>query len=610
LPKHGAGLALCTFMAGRTLEELRHSGVELTAEEAVAVVQRLIAAIPRAGAPLPRLGPPSLDNVTLSSDGAVDCRACGSTLEISEIGALLEELLPRGRAKRVPGALRYSIARALQQVDAPPFASLGELSSALARHEHGERSDVLRQLYARGVTGIKEAAALATDRRRSGPSVTDLRRQLREADQALFLRAAAPRPRPAPVPVPPAISPDVDLIGGSPDVELLERREHPVNEIVPAHRSRASRWVLAGAAAALIAFGAGYITVARLQSLSHRPLTVSMTKPATTAPASGADVEHQPPASNGVTSAIANSSPRPGDRTGDVVSAASVRPEVSAARAPSSAEAEEESPVRAVAPTMGPTFSPAFAPSGTALFFHNGTSSDASSSLQAKDLNGDDLRVMTILDDGSKNYHVQPSPDGTRVAFDSDRDGDRGVYVANRDGTDAHRVSGPGYAAVPTWSPDGKSLAYIRAESDRPRVWNLWLLDFDEHEYRRLTSYRFGQTWSASWFPDGRRICYSHEDRLIVRDLEGRSIHEFASPVAHSLVRTPAVSPDGEHVIFQVSGSGAWLLDLSDGAMRRVLTDPSAEEFAWAPDGRRVAFHSRRDGQWGIWLMTPSMKSD
>ena len=36
--------------------------------------------------------------------------------------------------------------------------------------------------------------------------------------------------------------------------------------------------------------------------------------------------------------------------------------------------------------------------------------------------------------------------------------------------------------------------------------------------------------------------------------------------------------------------------------MERVLTDPTAEEFAWAPDGR-IAFHSRRDGQWAIYLL-------
>ena len=48
-----------------------------------------------------------------------------------------------------------------------------------------------------------------------------------------------------------------------------------------------------------------------------------------------------------------------------------------------------------------------------------------------------------------------PSPDGKQIAFDSDRDGTRGVYVADADGQRVRRVSGEGYAAVPSWSPDG-----------------------------------------------------------------------------------------------------------------------------------------------------------
>src|SRR4029079_945502 len=95
-------------------------------------------------------------------------------------------------------------------------------------------------------------------------------------------------------------------------------------------------------------------------------------------------------------------------------------------------------------------------------------SSESRRAVQTTSLGGNELEVMTIGDDGARNYHVQASPDGARVAFDSDRDGERGVYIANRDGTEVHRVSGAGYAAMPTWSPDSKRLGVVRADTDQP----------------------------------------------------------------------------------------------------------------------------------------------
>ena len=89
-----------------------------------------------------------------------------------------------------------------------------------------------------------------------------------------------------------------------------------------------------------------------------------------------------------------------------------------------------------------------------------------------------------------------------------------------------------------------------------------------------------------------------------VLDLRTGRAQSIASPVAGRLVRTAAVSPNGAYVVFQVYRDGMWLLDLRDRSMRRVLQDPTAEEFTWSPDGRRIAFHSRRQGHWGVWVMS------
>ena len=250
-------------------------------------------------------------------------------------------------------------------------------------------------------------------------------------------------------------------------------------------------------------------------------------------------------------------------------------------------------------------YSPSFASVGSAMFYHEQTG--GGSALVRADTNSDGavLRITRVVDDNARNYHARPSPDGTRIAFDSDREGARAVYVADAEGHNVRRVSGEGFAAVPSWSPDGRTLAFVRAEADRPRVWNLWTADLETGDLRRLTSHRYGQPWGGSWFPDGRRMAYSHEDRLVVLDLETGRSRVYESPRKGRLVRTPAVAPDGRRIMFQVYRDGAWLLDLADESMRKVLADPSAEEYTWSPDGRRVAYHSRRSGQWGVWLMAP-----
>jgi Tol biopolymer transport system component len=558
-------------MASQSLADVIRRGVTLTPADAVAVVQQLISSYNAEFETSPPFGPPTIDTVHLRADGAVFCRACASTPAVSELARLIEAMLPAG--VKMPGALRYAVARAFLDVDAPPFGSLHEFSAALSRIEPPNCVEVVRGLYQRAAEAAvpthdeHAAPALAqrpndgVDRRRPAVSPAELRRHLRQADAALF-----------------------------------------------ASQSRGPHWALGGAMAALIAFGAGYAAMGVLPHATRpRPAQTAPTSQRRLAPDPVRPVPAAPAREDVTASAITPAAPvGTVDRQAPLLDEHPRHPQHPQPLEPTNRRAPARrapSLVRAVDRATGPAFSPSFASNGSALFFHSGRSTDAHSALEAAPLADPDLGVMTIVDDGAKNYHVQPSPDGARVAFDSDRDGERGVYVAYRDGSGVRRVSGAGYAAVPTWSPDGRRLAFIRAETDRPRVWNLWLLDLASGDSRRLTSFRYGQTWSASWFADGRRICYTHEDRLIVANLDTGATKEFGSPVAHALVRTPAVSPDDRHVIFQVARRGAWMIDLADGSMRQVLADPTAEEFAWSPDGRRVAFHSRRDGQWSIWLL-------
>jgi hypothetical protein len=242
--------------------------------------------------------------------------------------------------------------------------------------------------------------------------------------------------------------------------------------------------------------------------------------------------------------------------------------------------------------TGEPDSAESFASNNSAIFIPDSDRADAG------------LRVMRIADDGARNYHVRPSPDGTSVAFDSDRDGTRAVFVANRDGTNVHRVSGPGYAALPTWSPDGGRIAFVKADNRDDTVWNLWILELATGALRRVSFHGAGRTSSGSWFPDGHRICYSHESRLLIVDLTTGDRREFTSP--RGRVGAATVSPDGRRIVFKAGRGGTWLLNLDQsGEMRRILDDPSAEEFSWAPQGDRLAYFSRRENNWVVWVEAP-----
>ncbi len=97
-----------------------------------------------------------------------------------------------------------------------------------------------------------------------------------------------------------------------------------------------------------------------------------------------------------------------------------------------------------------------------------------------------------------------------KIAFESERDGDLGIYVVNPDGSDLQRLTtGADKAWEPTWSPDrSKILVAARLHGGGQADEEVYVMDADGANMRRLTHTPGEGTssWSVDWSPDGDRF--------------------------------------------------------------------------------------------------------
>lgn len=160
-------------------------------------------------------------------------------------------------------------------------------------------------------------------------------------------------------------------------------------------------------------------------------------------------------------------------------------------------------------------------------------------------------------------WMIAVSPDGRRLAFVSDKSGSNQIWVADTDGTNAWQVTQEGNSHSPDFTPDGKSIVFMRGDSQQLA----WRVPLDDS----------------------------------------------SSPVAVTdvPVNRPAVSPDGKWLLCRLrtkgEGGALWrtaLVPLDRKGAPRFFNVPShgaTPMFQWHPDGRAFLFVDDVDGIANVW---------
>lgn len=260
--------------------------------------------------------------------------------------------------------------------------------------------------------------------------------------------------------------------------------------------------------------------------------------------------------------------------------------------------------------TNSPSFDadPSFSPDGNQVVF--ASTRDGNAEVYLMNSDGSDVRRLT--NNPSWDNHPLFSPDGTAIAFNSDRENENeDVYLMNVDGSNLKKLTNfdksnetvePG-----SWSPDGTKIAFYSNMNGND---DIYLTSAEVYKPRLVLADEEHDLQFPSYSPDGKKMVY----QIAMPDKSGElSAYDVESKQSRILLKTentdlgPAFSPDGSQIVFQnkTETNTEICLINADGSNLTNLTQNSARDIlpSFSPDGRQIAFTTNREGNTGIYRL-------
>lgn len=263
-----------------------------------------------------------------------------------------------------------------------------------------------------------------------------------------------------------------------------------------------------------------------------------------------------------------------------------------------------ESPSRETPVSRLVDYEPAWSPDGSRIAFI----SNRTGALKLWVMEADGSRPRQVTSGPAEDDAPAWAPDGRTIAYVSIREGNADIYTISPDGAGSRRLTTtPGDDIHPHWAPDGSRLLFNSARHSRdpvrPDTYELFSMrpdgtGLEQHTHGGIATY-------ASYSPDGTRLVFRRQlpdgnSEIMVRGLRGGEERNLSHDPAFD--GWPAWSRDGERIVFarEVDDTLAaiWVADADGGGARVLIAGPGRNTNPrWSPAADRILFSRRMDHQ-------------